>query len=45
MKKAILALLIMFALFSTINPNINGHGHDHDDDDDDDGCHAFWHFG
>ena len=47
MKKIILALIIMLALFSGINPNIKAQNHDtnHDhehDDDDHDGCHFFF---
>ena len=42
MKRIILALIVMLALFSGINPNVRGHDsdnkHDHDDDD---GCHFF----
>ncbi len=47
MKKSILALITVLALFSGINPSIRGDdraiNHDHDDDDHD-GCHFFlWH--
>jgi len=42
MKKVILALFIILALFLSIDRNIQGHEHD-DDDDDDHGCFAFWH--
>ncbi len=39
MKKLILALIIVLALFSLeIKPNITGHSHD-DEDHDNGGCH------
>ena len=48
MKKIILALIVVLALFSGINPNARGHdsedNHDHNHDDDDhDGCFFGWH--
>ena len=45
-QKIILALIVVLALFSGINPNARGHDsedtHDHDDDDHD-GCFFGWH--
>ena len=38
MKKVILALFIILALFLNLSPNIQGHDHD---DDDGHGCHFF----
>jgi len=49
MKKIILALIVVLALFSGINPNVRGnesdknHEHEHDDDDDHDGCFFWFH--
>ena len=42
MKKVILTLFIILALFLNISKNIQGHDND-DDDDDDHGCLAFFH--
>jgi hypothetical protein len=42
MKKVMLTLFIIMALF--LNMSLNKQGNDHDDDDDDDhGCFAFFH--
>ena len=48
MKKIILALIVVLALFSGINPKVRGHesdkNHDHEHDDDDhDGCFFIFH--
>ena len=48
MKKIILTLIVVMALFSGINPNVRGdesdkhHEHEHDDDDHD-GCFFSFH--
>lgn len=41
MKKIILALIVVLALFSGINSNVRGHDDD-DDHDDHDGCFFYW---
>jgi hypothetical protein len=47
MKKILLALILMLALFSGMNPRARGydnnHEDDHDDHDDHDGCYFFAH--
>lgn len=46
MKKIILALIVVLALFSGFNPNVRGHESDKNhvhDDDDHDGCFFFFH--
>ena len=41
MRKIILALILVLALLSGINPNVTGQDHEHDDDDHG-GCHFFY---
>ena len=41
MKKIILALILVLALFSGFNPSVRGHDDD-DDDDHHDGCFFYW---
>ena len=40
-KKIILALIVVLALFSDINPIVRGQNHDPDDDDHS-GCACYW---
>ena len=44
MKKIILALIVVLALFSGFNPGVRGHDadDDHEHDDDHDGCFFYW---
>jgi hypothetical protein len=43
MKKVILTLFIIMALFLNISRNDQRPAHDDDDDDDEHGCFAFFH--